>query len=97
MGRYVIPSTFDEVTADFIHKYILDEFRHIFDIRMIGLTFSVKECGIPNAIYESKEFSVTVETNDKVADELLKEYVTSVIVNGFHDLYLKHHGREWNG
>lgn len=97
MGKYTFPATLDEDTAEFIYKYILDEFRHIFDINMIGLTFSMQKAGIPNVIYENEEFSITVETNDKVTDELLKEYVTYVIVDGFHKLYLKHYGREWDG
>lgn len=97
MGKYKLPSTYDKATTDFIYKYILDEFRHIFDIGMTGLIFSIQRAGIPNAIYEIDEFSITVETNDKVTDERLKEYVTYAIVNGFHNLYLKHYGREWDG
>lgn len=97
MGKYKLPSTYDKATTDFIYKYILDEFQHIFDIDMIGLIFSIQKAGIPNAIYENEEFSITVETNDKVTDELLKEYVTYAIVNGFHNLYLKCYWRERNG
>lgn len=97
MGKYKLPSTYDSATIDFIYKYILDKFRHIFDTNMIGLTFSIQKAGISNAIYENEGFSITVETNDKVTDERLKEYVTYAIVNGFHSLYLKHYGREWDG
>lgn len=97
MGKYKFPSTYNNVTANFICKYIFDEFRHIFDINMIGLTISIQRAGIPNAIYENEGFSITVETNDKVTDKLLKEYVTYAIIDGFHNLYLKHYGREWDG
>lgn len=100
MGKYTLPSSYDYETAEFIHRYILDEFRHLFDISTIGLSFRVKDVTAnknKNIIYECHEYTVTVETNDRVSDGVLAGYVTFVIVNGFYDLYLKYHGRKWNG
>lgn len=100
MGKYTLPSTYDYETAEFIHRYILDEFRHLFDISMIGLTIRIEDITAnksENVIYERHEYTVTVETNNRVSNERLAEYVTFVIINGFYDLFLKYHGRKWDG
>lgn len=97
MGKYTLPATYDNDTADFIAHYLRKEFCHIFDVDKIALFIRIYHYESPNIIYECEENYIDVETNDLVNEETLKKFVTMTIINGFYDLYLKYNGREKNG